>query len=118
MANVVVEISSGVVAVGSVSYRTDKIDSVKAVKIKASALELMTKGRSYAIVVRFDKEDIVLLRTRDQDTVLEIAKKITKAMSEHARGNNNYFSSVNLNGDLVNQSGNFGAGFAKGEISL
>jgi hypothetical protein len=118
MANVLVNISSAVVEVGSSAYRTDKIDAVKSVGIKASALELMTRGRSYAVLIRFAGDYIVLVQSRDKDTIIEVANKITRAMSEHAKGNPTYFSSVNLNGDIVNQSGNFGAGFNKGEISL
>lgn len=118
MANVLINISSAVVEVGSSAYRTDKIDAVRSVKIRASALELMTLGRSYAVLIRFDGSYFSLVRSRDQKAILEVASKITQAMSEHTKGNTHYFSSVNVTGDVVNQSGNFGAGFNKGEISL
>ena len=120
MANqtVVVAIESSVIQVGGEVYRTKNISQMKVVSVEASALELLTMGRRYAILARISGEDKVLVASRDQEKIYEVFTEIKKAMSEQERGNKAYVSNVVLNGDVVNQSGNFGTGFNNGSIKL
>ena len=116
--SILVDISSSVIQVGGSAHRTDKIDAIKVVKVQASALELMTRGRRLAILIRFAGEYIVLVVSRDEEKTNEAFYEIKKAITEHGKGNRQFVSHVNLNGDLVNQSGNFGSGFNKGVVNL
>ncbi len=113
---IVVDISSSVIQVGGSAYRTDRIDAIKVVEIQASALALLTQGRRYAILIRFADEYIVLVGSKDKEKINEAFYEIKKAMTEHGKGNQQFVSSVTLNGDLVNQSGSFGAGFNRGVV--
>lgn len=99
-------ISSATITVGSSTYLTDKIYAVKSVRVLASVLELITRGRTYAILIRFDGRDIALIKNRDKNTIIRVVKEIREAMDQYTKGNKKYsaYISINPNQDIVDRT--------------
>ncbi len=72
------------------------------------AILMKTVGDSY----------FVLVGSMDEAKIEELFYRIRDAIAAQTSGNYTYVSEVKLNGDIVNQSGNFAVGFNKGEIDL
>jgi hypothetical protein len=112
-----IDISSSTIRVGNSYYKTDKIDSFFFIEEKDSLLSLAVMGRKYSIIIIFERYQIKLISSRDEEKMHEICYKIDKAIAESRKGDKNSISSVTLNGDIVNQSGDFGVGFNSGVIN-
>lgn len=123
--SVLVDITSSTIEVSStvrvekLVYALNRIDLIKIVEVKESYLSLAVNGRrKYAIMIRFDRSYIALLVSRDIDKMDEVLYRIRQAISARERGNSNYVTSVTLNGNVINQSGNFEVGYNSGVVDL
>ncbi|MFN4869389.1 MAG: hypothetical protein ACK5JB_03250 [Pseudanabaena sp.] len=114
-----VSIESSIIEVSGSLYPVNQISGVKVVAVKKSAWEFLSGGRRYAILLKMQGENYSLLVvSRDERSVNNIFSRIKEAIASQAQGNFSYVNSVTLNGDITNQSGNFGVGFNSGVVDL
>jgi hypothetical protein len=111
------EITSDWVSVGGSSYTTYDIDRTTKVGLKTNLATLFTAGRKFAVLMRHKHEYIVLVSSRDEQKIDQVVDALKNAIVEARRGNRSYSQVIQMNGDYVNMSGNFGSGFSKGEIN-
>jgi hypothetical protein len=112
------EITSDWITVGGSSYTTNDIDRTTKVGLKTNMITLMSAGRKFAVLMRHKHEYIVLVSSRDEEKIDQVVDALKNAIAEARRGNRSYSQVIQMNGDYVNMSGNFGSGFSKGEINI
>lgn len=98
----------------------DQIAGVKIVEVRASSMvKRMFVSSRYAILTKMIGEGyFVLVASTDEASIKMIFNKIRDAIEARSSGNTTFVSSVNIKGDVVNQTGNFEVGYNEGVVDL
>lgn len=115
---ILVDIRSTVIQVSGSLYSVDKISAIKSVTIKPNFFELISGRRRYALLMKANEDYFLLVGSWSSKKIDEIFYKIRDAIDAKAKGNFTYVSEVKLNGDIINQKGNFAVGFSSGQVNM
>lgn len=115
---VLIEIRASVIQVEGSLYPVNKISGVKYVSIKQTFFEsIFVREKKHAILIRTDNDYFLLVGGNESEKINELFYMIRDAIDANSRGIT-YLSEVKINGDIINQKGNFGVGYNSGEVSM
>lgn len=117
---ILVDVRASVIQVAGSLYPVNQIAGIKNVMVKPSQWwkRLFVKTRHAILMKTAGDGYFVLVGSIDEAKIEELFYRIRDAIDAQSRGNFTYVSEVKITDDIVNQSGNFGVGFNKGEIDL